>query len=274
MRKVSPSGRRGFTLVELLVVIGIIALLIAILLPALSRARAQANAVKCATQMRDIGQSLLMYANAHKGQIFPCGWQGYHLGGAAPRERRWPTVVLDPKNNYMGPENEYVPNIMICPIDSREQLAVNGGWHSYNLNAGIAPAPGGATLDPPGPTPPPTEQQYWIRYGVPIPYFNYSDVILLVDKWPGQPEWHLDVDGSAQQVQGQWYKLIFNSTQTVSPFKKAYKHGKSGNNYLFLDFSVRNNDPGYHQTFQCAPHQVLKLPNSPTPPQPWPPVEN
>src|SRR6266566_3021042 len=123
MRKVSPSGRRGFTLVELLVVIGIIALLIAILLPALSRARAQANAVKCATQMRDIGQSLLMYANQHKGQIFPCGYNGFHLGGGAPENRRWPTVVLDPKNNYMGPENHYVPNIMICPLDSREDLA-------------------------------------------------------------------------------------------------------------------------------------------------------
>ena len=76
------SLRRGFTLVELLVVIGIIALLIAILLPALARARAQANAVKCATQMRDIGQALLMYGNLHKGQLFPCGDKGYHLGGA------------------------------------------------------------------------------------------------------------------------------------------------------------------------------------------------
>jgi len=63
----TPSYRNGFTLVELLVVISIIALLISILLPSLNKAREQAKAVKCAANLRAVGQGVSGYLAENNG---------------------------------------------------------------------------------------------------------------------------------------------------------------------------------------------------------------
>ena len=76
---------RGFTLVELLVVIGIIALLISILLPVLSRAREAANAAKCSANMRSAMQAVLIYVSESKGWL-----PGPHTSG-----RMWGIANLD-----------------------------------------------------------------------------------------------------------------------------------------------------------------------------------
>ena len=80
MRPSRSFAGRAFTLVELLVVIGIIALLIAILFPVLSKVRTQAQLVHCAANLRSIHQAAMLCAGEHRGWVQPIG-----VGGDFPK---------------------------------------------------------------------------------------------------------------------------------------------------------------------------------------------
>jgi len=105
---------RAFTLVELLVVIGIIALLISVLMPALARARGAAKAIACGSNLRQIGQAIYMYANDNKG-VLPVGRYALDSGG----NMIWDTQL----SRYLGRPctNLYVnsdpPPVLKCPND-------------------------------------------------------------------------------------------------------------------------------------------------------------
>jgi prepilin-type processing-associated H-X9-DG protein len=115
MKISSPSSRRtppAFTLVELLIVIGIIALLIAILMPTLGRARESANSLKCQAQQRQILQAMMLHANEHKGYMPLTGlpWIAPNVNGFDPPSLGDPSGE---KYDYYGdnPNNRHVMSL-------------------------------------------------------------------------------------------------------------------------------------------------------------------
>jgi prepilin-type N-terminal cleavage/methylation domain-containing protein/prepilin-type processing-associated H-X9-DG protein len=91
MNRHRRTARTGFTLVELLVVIGIIALLISILLPALNKAREQSNTLKCLSNLRQIGVAVVQYGNANRGYLVPGAVR--FPGDTADRDD-WATILV------------------------------------------------------------------------------------------------------------------------------------------------------------------------------------
>src|ERR1700686_4695773 len=84
--ELNPERRRGFTLVELLVVIGIISVLVAILLPALKKARDAANEAVCMSNLRQFGVGFQIYADANQGFLAQDGPDGTSPDGIIARQ--------------------------------------------------------------------------------------------------------------------------------------------------------------------------------------------
>jgi prepilin-type N-terminal cleavage/methylation domain-containing protein len=190
---------RGFSLIELIVVIGIIALLIALLLPALRRARLQAKYVACQSNMRQIGQAMMIYANENRGWLFPPD-----AGLDVPINERWFIAVLKtrpPTNAASVDPSDWTPPLMLCPADDQEPRE----YHTYLLNHHLVERNIMYSSKPPaGLTP--------------------SDVIVM---------------GEKLTMSGNYYVETKPTGTTYFEQCDEARHGlQLGSNYLFLDMHV------------------------------------
>ena len=129
-----------FTLIELLVVIAIIAILAAILMPALSAARERAKASGCVNNLKQIGLLYMNYADANNDMPVP-GWSKMLEG----KSRYWPEHLMI--TGWLGPKTtkynksmigKVNGNYLVCPGDDRPEYSAGYGWFvSYGTNAAV-----------------------------------------------------------------------------------------------------------------------------------------
>ncbi len=98
-------ARRGFTLVELLVVIGIIALLISLLLPSLNKARSAAQSVKCESNIKQILYAMRIYASENHDSIPGSGWTSSRFMYSSPGNPLTDVLGTDPSGNKYSATN-------------------------------------------------------------------------------------------------------------------------------------------------------------------------
>lgn len=125
--------RQAFTLIELLVVVAIIALLISILLPSLSKARETARTVACSSNMRQFGVANQMYADECDNwfvAIVDYTYDPWYNGGVWSHNQLYRSIMGFEKEGVYGPSG------IVCPAGMDKEIEAGHFPHTYGMNRG------------------------------------------------------------------------------------------------------------------------------------------